>query len=1554
MADEVLYNGIVNIDVYDNNAPERLQEIFTRLRAVVQGAGDLEGGSDIGQGVSRGLKMAEQDIERYIRHLQELRTAQGALLGQQGVVGGDMGTSQRIAEIDALITKMEQLRRVQALPAQTAHLSQSDREIAASEQRAQILRENARLQTQQYGGGLAGMRATDAITGANARVSGADAAITKAQEQLARAMQDRAAAEAAAGVISKNLAKAEADLAEATGRREGYLQLLAVRGIREGGAPAELELNVRKQEQRVNRDRAVIDELGQMQRAADMRIKTAKDALAAAEERRAAAAVRAETIQESQNAAARKRAAAEEAEAARRAEAARLRGDPRRSGILSQDPDEFLAAAGIERSGSLRMQELQIEEQRLVASRASLVAKIAAAEDDATYAKLIDQRISVERRISANTAAQERQRFLETGRGGFAGGLLGRHDGSPEGVRGADLGFQAGQAVKYFALYSVMSAVTQSVSQLVSISAEYSLAVTDLAVAMNTSTAEAKKAAEEYSAIGAEYGTGPLESLQGASKFRRTFRDPVTQESEPGAGETGARVASYINVLEGPQRIEKVMQDLISLMRAYGQPATGAPSVYDQTQSIAQLYGYQSGEVVGGAAALADLGKESGYSLPELVALIASVMQQTGTTSDAAAGDVKRILGSQDSPEMNQAFERYGINLDLSFKDRLDALSKVIEKMNPQERSRAITDLSADPRTGAVRAAILTAIPGARDAVANAQDSTGLVDRQVKQRLGELGGELKQLQANFTQAVLAIGDTGITQLLTLLAHNLNAVASVVVDLANLLDGVPDPIKQTVAGLGALLLTLKAISATRNAFAGSEILRGIGSGGASAAATSASLAQLQAQRGLAIATGQSTTAITAQITALERQAAANLTFTGRVTAMGSAAARAAGPLAIIAGILTAFTMINDANQARKTGESAAATALDASNNVRGMTASNADPERVRAEIARLEQSRKDIKSTGDGFVGWMMDFGTRNTEGGGTAGNRQKILDAIDGRIKQAKATLDAIDAKVAALTPAEFERGTDKTQEALFGADMNRVPYGIEAIKRRGLSARSGTESLEYLVNNASLDKLFPQGDEAGVSQLIDTIVQKIGRGTDPLQQQADYGRLRQVVSELQTKAGSDPNQADAVQVLVEQANRLYLDSLISNTQARIANIKATQEEGPKAKAQINKLITAALNQTTALGDVGATVSLLNQVDQNFLRAYRRNIEAQRRILIQQLEAIKKALVAARNAARIERESAGIIDDHFTRMDESNPDPAKLKAQEDAQKQIDAYNQMLRTLGRASGQTSYDNTATKWDKPEGPTAEEIEMARIAAQARPGDPYSQAKTNLQLARYQLKNAENKKEYWDALKQLHDAQYELAMVELEQASNARLLASDVTDPVAQARVAVQAAKDKLAYDRNRGASGTVITGDRLALKQAQAQAASASWSQQFGDMQTNYELNRISLSAYLKYLNSQKAYLEAVKNKTRDQVEQLNQVDRALKGLAEGLQGQWNLGDIKMPTAYEMRRAVAGYAGGGQNQTYITINGANMAQVMQVLQAAVGTTTISAAPTTPVKV
>jgi len=237
------------------------------------------------------------------------------------------------------------------------------------------------------------------------------------------------------------------------------------------------------------------------------------------------------------------------------------------------------------------------------------------------------------------------------------------------------------------------------------------------------------------------------------------------------------------------------------------------------------------------------------------------------------------------------------------------------------------------------------------------------------------------------------------------------------------------------------------------------------------------------------------------------------------------------------------------------------------------------------------------------------------------------------------------------------------------------------------------------------------------------------------------------------------------------------------------------------------------------------------------------------------------------------------------------------------------------------------------------------------------------SSLEQAQVQVQNAQRTlstqlrgtEGYYSALAALRQAKVQLAAEERSQADRQRRLGSDLTDPVAQARLDVQKARDELRAATRRGDGPDVRNQAELDLRNAQNAEEEAAFNQRLSDIQTANDLGRITHTAYMGYLQSEHDRLQAIGNRTRQQQEQLDQIDKLMKSAAEEMNGQFNIGDIDLPTVYDVRRAIGAGIGGGVNDysnsnNNLTINGADFAQVVEYIQqlfggASFSTTTIS---------
>lgn len=191
-------------------------------------------------------------------------------------------------------------------------------------------------------------------------------------------------------------------------------------------------------------------------------------------------------------------------------------------------------------------------------------------------------------------------------------------------------------------------------------------------------------------------------------------------------------------------------------------------------------------------------------------------------------------------------------------------------------------------------------------------------------------------------------------------------------------------------------------------------------------------------------------------------------------------------------------------------------------------------------------------------------------------------------------------------------------------------------------------------------------------------------------------------------------------------------------------------------------------------------------------------------------------------------------------------------------------------------------------------------------------YRDATDRLNAARRRNPNGDNSAEE-DAKIQAGRAQ-QLAHLNNDQLG--RELTIDLTDPVRVAKDAVTKAREKLALLRRQNQPQDVIRQAELDLRGRQNDQESATFNENVSHAQALEAAQRISHSQYIQLLQKERARIaerlrqtKAGTNGYKQLQDELLSLDAKIKDAGKQLSGQFNLGDIKVPTVYEVRRSLA---------------------------------------------
>lgn len=250
------------------------------------------------------------------------------------------------------------------------------------------------------------------------------------------------------------------------------------------------------------------------------------------------------------------------------------------------------------------------------------------------------------------------------------------------------------------------------------------------------------------------------------------------------------------------------------------------------------------------------------------------------------------------------------------------------------------------------------------------------------------------------------------------------------------------------------------------------------------------------------------------------------------------------------------------------------------------------------------------------------------------------------------------------------------------------------------------------------------------------------------------------------------------------------------------------------------------------------------------------------------------------------------------------------------------------------------------------TRRERASAAREAQTFPGASLAEAENELADAKAELDAAKpNEEGYYKALSDYRQAQWDLSEAAAERAAERRKLGLDITDDVVMAREELQQARERLQRLRAAGAPQELLDEQRNAIRESEAQAEQAAFQQRMRDARVAEELGQMSHQAYISFLNSEAERLRSIADRTRQQQEMLDEVDQALQQAGQQMADQFNLGDIDIPTPFEVRRAMEQRSQGlgfGQmnrtevvnNETNVQINGADLVEVKSMLKELLG--------------
>ncbi|MGZ4745608.1 MAG: phage tail tape measure protein [Oryzihumus sp.] len=484
----------------------------------------------------------------------------------------------------------------------------------------------------------------------------------------------------------------------------------------------------------------------------------------------------------------------------------------------------------------------------------------------------------------------------------------------------------------------------------------------------------------------------------------------------------------------------------------------------------------------------------------------------------------------------------------------------------------------------------------------------------------------------------------------------------------------------------------------------------------------------------------------------------------------------------------------------------------------------------------------------------------------------------------------------------------------------------LAGLKARAQLDQAGSARAEFLKANPELISAAVQSISAG-NQASTSEAQARGASTQELTgvAKANLANLQALANDLKSVGvGITPELTQALQVAKVELYRAFVAHIDELAAAAKAALPSTDKAGAAA---IDREATAVKQLANGLGNntgvLAGSYTTLGQAKTALINGTIDQADKERAsaaAVLQQAKADAAALVA--EAAAIEADAAAVQD--FT---DRKPFPGTGDAPSGRAAQLRAMAAAL--LADASkpppqvkpidpsavATNALAQSAAGAAAAGGDTAAQIAAAANAARQFPGAQVEQDRAAITTAEANLKaQTRGTVAFYQALASLRQAQNTYVQAVLAAQHVGRELSIDLTNPLTVAQEDVRTANAKLSSDRKAKAPADVIQADQLALREAQNRAEQTAFQQNLDQVKTNVDLGRISQAAYLNYLNQQHDHLQAIAHKTYQQMQELNQIDQLLKDAANALSGQFNIGNIKLPTDYEVRRAVQSRAAG----------------------------------------
>lgn len=260
---------------------------------------------------------------------------------------------------------------------------------------------------------------------------------------------------------------------------------------------------------------------------------------------------------------------------------------------------------------------------------------------------------------------------------------------------------------------------------------------------------------------------------------------------------------------------------LSSVTSAYGLEGSSAlRQVADMATYLQNQIGVNIEDTLEGAARLAPLAQQLGFSLEEIATIAGEAGKKTGQTGQVASEQVGRILSRFQDAGNQKFLEEIGVGTEAQFQqgqvgDVFKELLAEYDSFSPQLQARINKTFGGD-REAASFAAIFEDPARALEVMEGAANASGEAMERTRQIMAQIGTQIKLLGTNFANLAALLIRSGFLDVLGAGIVVLNKVLEVINDVGSAINDLFDsnPItaffKRIVAGFAGVLIAVKLL------------------------------------------------------------------------------------------------------------------------------------------------------------------------------------------------------------------------------------------------------------------------------------------------------------------------------------------------------------------------------------------------------------------------------------------------------------------------------------------------------------------------------------------------------------------------------------------------------------------------------------------------------------------------------------------------------------------------------------------------------------------------